>query len=190
MKVFENTVPLRRIKLHNLNSYVVHSAVEKIICGNADNVLTSYTYDPKVDVGSNEINVLVRSMESTGLPGEREIERNFSNGDVVEFEVNFVPIKTDFQSRRKVYVSDSIERAVKLHSYLERAGLDVDFVEEIIEEKRFFNKKDKHKFFITSVLCRVVAKIKDKASFEKAYVHGLGKKCTFGYGMIHLKEIA
>ncbi|MGR5555702.1 type I-E CRISPR-associated protein Cas6/Cse3/CasE [Vibrio fortis] len=188
MKVFENTVPLRRSQLDKVNSYMVHSMIEKIVCRNSDNELTSYSYDPKIDTDSNEINVLVRSMESVGLPGEREIEHSFTNGDVIDFEVNYVPIKIDFESKRKVYVSNSIERAVKLYRYLERAGLYVDFAEELSQEKRFFNKKHKHKFFINSALCRVVAKIKDKVEFEKAYAHGLGKKCGFGYGMIQIRE--
>lgn len=188
MKVYESNLTLRRIRQENYNGYDTHCAVEKQIlelCG----VQSKYTYSPSLNSGDCSLSLLVRTTEPTNLPAEKCSDVIFENGQDIKFIVRFLPYKKYLdmtlkgkESRR--FIQDGIDRELKLHDYLSRAGVDATSIDELKITTTKFKKPKGRSFRLTDCEFAVEAIIFDKLAFEKAYVEGLGTKANFGYGMI------
>jgi len=143
--------------------------------------------------------VHVRSEAPHIIEGNRWISRefDFSEGDTIELNLVMAATKRVRDPNRNykpvVKRLSEDELAPFALNELLRAGLDVDqsSIDATFTQNESFqiNKRDHGNWYVATADIRAKAVVSDLNAFKNAFIHGIGRKKTYGLGLINAKKM-
>lgn len=189
MKAFLNTIKLR-VPAHE--RYRAHQQIDTLV---QERLSVRFPYSWKIQPfpGIDHYSLVqIVSASKLDLPGEKALNYDFSDGDLVSFECQF---NSEFRERtqpnqvnRTARIGTEDEVLGLLKSAGLKNGFEVIAAEQIDEASYRIKKQGVKPFILGHRHLSIVAKIISKEAFEVAITEGIGKKRMFGFGLIDKLE--
>jgi CRISPR-associated protein Cas6/Cse3/CasE subtype I-E len=111
----------------------------------------------------------------------------YKEGKVISFRVRCNVSVRDSKTQKDIPVTDSLQQSAWFHRRSEMGGFKVRGMSVIHEEPVKVNRKN-IPFSLNSVVYEGELEVIDANKFSEVLIKGVGKKSTFGFGMMRLYE--
>lgn len=191
MRYYENTL---RLRVDAKEKYRAHQLIDTLMQERLQ-IRLPYSWRAIPFPGAEHYSaVQIRSSVATGLPGEKEHEITFNNGDIMQFSCNLCSVIREYsyegeKERRTERTGNTEEVIAKLKRHAERFGIDVLSCVEESEAMFHIKKPNKPVFKLGHKEMSVIARVTDAGLVEKTIIEGIGNKRIFGFGYIWALEV-
>lgn len=189
MRYYENTL---RLRVDAKEKYRAHQLIDTLMQERLE-IKFPYSWRAIPFPGAEHYSaVQIRSSVATGLPGEKELNLTFKDGDIVQFTCNMcsvIRVRVNGNEKQFDRTGSTEEVDAKLKKSAERFGFDV--LSCVEENEAMFNIKKPNKpiFKLGQKELSVIARVVDVGLAEKTLIEGIGNKRIFGFGYIWGLEV-